>query len=884
MKLNFDPNQEYQLEAIQAVVDLFEGQPLSRDQFEFSLAQQGTFFSSDSGFGNNLMLSDAQLLENLQRVQDRQGLRRSTELVGLNFSVEMETGTGKTYAYLRAIYELRKHYGFTKFVIVTPSIAIREGVQKNLEITFDHFQTLYAKTPASFMVYDSKKISSLRSFAVSNTIQILVINIDSFAKDVNIINQPNDRLTGRKPIEFIQATRPIVIVDEPQNMETDLRRQAIANLRPTCTLRYSATHKFVYNLIYQLSPVKAYDLGLVKQIEVDSVYAENSHNQAFLQIEGFKSTRRTVSARVTIEVNSPRGVVKKTFTVRVGDNLYKLSNGREVYRQGYLITGIDTYYKTIELNFGDIIEMGQTRGGLQDEIMRVQLQKTIEEHLQKERQLKEKGIKVLSLFFIDRVANYRQYDENGQPRPGKLAQWFEEIYNDLTGTPRYRDIIPFPVTQVHNGYFAQDKKGNFKDSRENQPTQADNETFQLIMRDKERLLDINTPLRFIFSHSALREGWDNPNVFQICTLNETQSELKKRQEIGRGLRLAVDQSGYRVHDKAINRLTVIANESYEDFAKQLQKEIEDECGVEFTGRIKKKQDRVQVELRKGFDADEKFLDLWRRIRYKTIYRVRFEADKLIERAAEAVNKMPEITRPAIRSERAIIDIGTEGVAGQQARFNVYEVETGFTVMPDIIGYIQSRTELTRATIMTILKKSGRLLEVLINPQLFLDTVVKRIQYELYRLMIDGIKYTRLGDQAYYTMEIFEGEEIERYVEELHKVTKTEKTIANYIVIDSMSSIERQFAEDCENNEQVEFYLKLPRRFKIETPIGSYTPDWALVFKNEKKLYFVAETKSTLDDYELRTSEAQKIACGKAHFAEFEDVEFKQVRRLRDLTH
>ena len=404
------------------------------------------------------------------------------------------------------------------------------------------------------------------------------------------------------------------------------------------------------------------------------------------------------------------------------------------------------------------------------------------------------------------------------------------------------------------------------------------------MRDKERLLDVNTPLRFIFSHSALREGWDNPNVFQICTLNETQSELKKRQEIGRGLRLAVDQSGYRVHDKVINRLTVIANESYEDFAKQLQKEIEDECGVEFTGRIKKKQDRTQVELRQGLDADEKFLDLWRRIRYKTIYRVRYEPDKLIERAAAAVKKMPEITGAVIRSERALIDISLAGVTGQQARFNVYEVETGFTQMPDIIGYIQSRTELTRSTIMAILKKSGRLPEVLINPQLFLDTVVKRIQHELYQLMIDGIKYTKLGDQAYYTMEIFEGEEIERYVEELHKVTKTEKTIANYIVIDSMSSIEHQFAEDCENNEQVEFYFKLPRRFKIETPIGSYTPDWALVFKNEQKLYFVAETKSTLDDYELRTPEAQKIACGKAHFAEFEEVEFKQVRRLSDLAH
>ncbi len=483
-----------------------------------------------------------QLTENIQQVQKNNGLKISTEdeiiSNGWNFSVEMETGTGKTYVYIRTIYELNKLYGFKKFVVVVPSVAIREGVMKNLEITEEHFQNLYDKVPVTSNVYDSKKVSNLRGFASANTIQVLVINIDSFAKDENIINKPNDKLTGKRPIEFIQSCNPFVIVDEPQNMETEIRKRAIANLSPLCTLRYSATHTNLYNLVYSLNPVKAYDLGLVKQIEVDSVVSENDFNSPFLQLENITRTGNAIK---------------------------------------------------------------------------------------KEKSYKEKGIKVLSLFFIDKVKNYREYDLEGNPLKGKFAKWFEEIYQKEITKPIYKGFNTYTVDDLHNGYFSQDNKGRVKDT--GGETQLDDDTYKLIMHDKEKLLDANVPLRFIFSHSALREGWDNPNVFQICTLNETKSVIKKRQEIGRGLRLSVNQEGQRIFDRNINKLTVIANERYEDFAKALQKEIQEDCGVNFSGKIKDKSKSEKVNFRKGFEADPKFLQIWEKVRFQTKYSIDYDTQK-----------------------------------------------------------------------------------------------------------------------------------------------------------------------------------------------------------------------------------------------------------------
>jgi type III restriction enzyme len=899
MKLHFDSKQQYQLDAINSVTRLFEGQPLSKGEFELTTNppeadRWKTFNFTEIGFSNRIAITEEDLLKNLQQVQqeneitpsanletmkfkDINGEEKAIDTLFPNFTVEMETGTGKTYVYLRSIYELNKLYGFTKFVIVVPSIAIREGVLKSLQITEEHLQNLYNRTPVNYFVYDSRRLPQLKSFATSNAIQIMIINIDSFTKDTNIINQDRDSTQGKRPIEFIQATKPIVILDEPQNMETDIRKKGIANLNPLFVLRYSATHKYLYNLIYKLDPVKAYDLGLVKQIEVDSVYSENDFNDAFIQLENITSTKTKITAKVKIDVNSNSGVKRKSVKVDAKNyDLYKLSGNREQYKDLY-VTDFRFDEKYIELSNGKIIRLGETTGDFKDEIMKVQTQKAVEEHFIKEKQLKEKGIKVLSLFFVDRVANYRSYDEASNSVKGKFAEWFEDAFENCK--TKYPDVINYDKEKVHNGYFAQDSKGHFKDSKTGE-SKDDDDTYQLIMRDKERLLSPVEPLRFIFSHSALREGWDNTNVFQICTLNETTSVMKKRQEIGRGLRLCVNENGYRVFDKNINRLTVIANESYEDFANRLQKEIEEDCGVEFTGRIRDKRKRVSIKLKKAFEADPRFLELWEKIKHKTKYRVNYSTDVLIKSAAKAIKEMPEVTQPLIRTMKTGVSIVKEGVEGYQINFGVHKVENYRTEIPDIAGYIQSRTDLTRSTIIKILRESGRLNDVLKNPQLFLDMSVKQIKDVLNELMIEGIKYEKIGDTKYYSMELFAEKELDGYRDYLYEVKNENKTVYNYIPYDS--EVEKKFAEQCETNEQVEFYIKLPNWFIINTPIGTYNPDWALIFQNDKKIYFVAETKYSLDPKKRYSSENYKIKCGEAHFNEFDDVNYKPVSKLTEL--
>ena len=879
MILQFDPNQSFQLDAIKSIVDLFEGQPLNQSELDFTFSDTSLQFS-ETGVGNRIVLNDEQILKNLQSVQRQNEIELiSDKLDGMHFSIEMETGTGKTYVYLRTIYELNKNYGFKKFVIVVPSVAIREGVIKNLQITNEHFQNLYDKTPVNFEVYDSRKVSNLRGFATNNNIQILVINIDSFAKDENIINKPNDKLTGKKPIEFIQYTNPIVIVDEPQNMETLIRKKAIENLNYCCTLRYSATHTNFYNLVYSLNPVQAYDLGLVKHIEVDSVVSENDFNDAFISLERVSSTATQTSARIRIIQNTNKGVIKKAVSVKVGDDLYKLSNNREIYKNGYIINEIDVSNECISLSNGDDIFVGESRGGITDEIMKFQIEKTIDEHFKKERILQKKGIKVLSLFFIDRVANYRRYDELGNLLKGKFAVWFEEIFNKYSEKIAYKDLIPFPINEVHNGYFAQDKKGHFKDSQKAAKSQDDIDTFKLIMKEKEKLLDSNVPLRFIFSHSALREGWDNPNVFQICTLNETKSELKKRQEIGRGLRLSVNQNGERIFDNNINRLTVIANESYEDFAKQLQKEIEDDCGVSFKGRIKNKRDRVKVEYRKGFELDENFKEIWERIKYKTTYRVNYQTSDLIEKASNEIKEIPPITKTVLKSTKTAIKYDNKGVDFDIKGSKKIYLKNEFSI-PDVLNYIQNKTGLTRSTILQILKNSNRLNDVLINPQLFMDFVVQKVKDVLNELIIDGIKYEKIGNKEY-EMHLFEDDEINIYLDKLKFEVKNNKKTIYDKIIPLDSNVEYEFAKECESRDDIEFYFKLPFWFHIKTPIGKYNPDWALIKKNETKVYFVAETKS--EGQQLLESETQKIKCGKAHFREFEDVTFRgPVSKVSDL--
>lgn len=763
---------------------------------------------------------------------------------------------------------MNRLYGFKKFVIVVPSVAIREGVMKNLEITESHFQNIYEKVPITSNVYDSRKVSNLRGFASANTIQVLVINIDSFAKDENIFNKKNDKLTGKKPVEFIQSCKPIVIVDEPQNMETEIRKRAIENLSPLCTLRYSATHTNLYNLMYSLNPVKAYDLGLVKQIEVDSVMSKDDFIFPFLQVENITRTGDSIKAKIRIDVNTESGVKRKSVTASGTKlDLFILSARNDKY-DGLKIYEIDYGNELIELSNGVVLKKGETQGGMNDEVMRFMINKTVEEHLKKEVNYKDKGIKVLSLFFIDKVKNYRDYDSNGNPIKGKFAQWFEEIYQKEISKPIYKDLDHYSINDIHNGYFSQDNKGRIKDT--GGETQLDDDTYKLIMQEKEKLLDVNVPLRFIFSHSALREGWDNPNVFQICTLNETKSEIKKRQEIGRGLRLSVNQEGQRIFDPNLNKLTIVANERYEDFAKALQKEIQEDCGVDFSGRTKNKNEKKKVNYRKGFEADPKFLQIWEKIRFQTKYCVNYDTEKLITLAADAVNKMDETKKPTVRSTKKKVLITDKGVDGQLLSDSANDEYSIDFEIPDMLAYIQSKTELTRNTILDILKKSKRINELLINPQLFMDNAVTKIREELHKLMIEGIKYEKIGSKIY-EMTLFDDTDLEIYLDIFtHSVKDSSKTIyENYIPLDS--GIENQFAKDCESSEQIEFYFKLPHWFEINTPIGHYRPDWAVVYNGEKKIYFVAETKSL--GQELRGSEELKINCGIAHFKYFKRSHF-----------
>lgn len=879
MKLTFESNLSYQQEAIQAVANLFEGQTQEESDYQFSLKEQQS--NLIAGIGNRLILSEEQVLANLQKVQEQNDIPCSDTLKDMHFSVEMETGTGKTYVYLRTIYELNKKYGFKKFVIVVPSVPIREGVLKNLQITHEHFQTLYDNTPVRFYVYDRNKISQLRGFATGDNIEILVINIDSFAKDENVINKPNDKLSGQEPIKFIQSVQPIVIVDEPQNMESEKRATAISNLNPLCTLRYSATHRNRYNLIYSLNPIKAYDLGLVKQIEVDSVLEENSLNGAFVALESITTAKTKITAKVLIDVNDKDGVKKKSVTVRAGSDLYALSNEREIYCNGYIVEEIDAANGCITFSNGEILYQGQRKDDLNNEIMKFQIRRTVEEHLRKELKLNKQGIKVLSLFFIDRVANYRSYDAQGNVVDGKFAAWFEEIYNKLIHKPTYQSLNKYS-DKIHNGYFSQDKKGRVKDT--SGETQADDDTYNLIMKDKETLLDMNNPLRFIFSHTALREGWDNPNVFQICTLNETKSEIKKRQEIGRGLRLAVNQDGMRCYDRNINRLTVVANESYNDFAKALQNELQEDCGVDFSGRIKPKRDRVSVKYKKGFEADPLFLTIWEKLKAKTMYRVNYDTNILVEKASKEIKKMPCINAPTVRSVKTEVVISDKGISAQYKGDKI-SIHSSDYLIPDVLGYIQNRTELTRSTIMRILVKSERLDDLAINPQLFMDQVVDKIKRVLQELMIEGIEYHKIGNSAY-EMRLFEEQELEIYLNDFtFKVPDTDKTIYDeYVPLDS--SVENTFARDCETSDQVKFYFKLPDWFKIPTPIGSYNPDWAVVFDDDKRVYFVAETKETgssiVDLDKLHPSERLKIRCGEAHFKQFEGLEYRVTSKVSEL--
>lgn len=606
IKLKFK-NQDFQTTAVNAICDLFLGQ--EKKQATFSVVQelQQSFVQNEYGIGNALFLDDAAIFANMHEIQKRSGLPLTTDIrtndkvVGSSrsFCIEMETGTGKTYVYTKTIFELHKRYGFTKFIVAVPSVAIREGVYKSFEITADHFGNQYDNAPCRFFIYNSAKLSDVRQFATSATIEIMIINIDAFKKAENVINQQQDRLGGETAMRYIQDTNPVVIVDEPQSVDnTPKAKEAIASLKPLCVLRYSATHREKINLLYRLTPVDAYQMGLVKQIVVSSNQIVGDFNKPYIKLisvtqeGGFK-------AKMEIDVQNKEHIVShKTITAKPGDDLFLLSGGRELY-EGYSIIGIDCApgSECVEFSNTETVRFGAPIGSVDENIIkRAQIRRTIEAHLDKELQYTAKGIKVLSLFFIDEVKKYRSADGE----KGVYAQMFEQCYNELLSLPKYEPLkkqFPADVSAVHNGYFSQDKKGSLKDTKGD--TLADYDTYNTIMRDKEWLLSFDCPLRFIWSHSALKEGWDNPNVFQVCTLIEQKSTFTCRQKVGRGLRLCVNQDGERMEDKNINVLHVMANESFSEFAETLQREIETETGVKFGV--------LQLSLFSGMTYEEKIV-------------------------------------------------------------------------------------------------------------------------------------------------------------------------------------------------------------------------------------------------------------------------------------
>ena len=581
MKLKFK-NQEFQTEAVNSVADLFAGQ--EKSNMTFSIDDNGgqiKLLQNDFGFGNKLEIDNDTLLANMHAIQRRNKLPLSRDYDSRQFSIEMETGTGKTYVYTKTILELNKRYGFSKFIVVVPSVAIREGVFKSLQVTEEHFKNLYDGIPYRYFIYNSAKLSDVRQFATSGNIEIMIINIDAFKKAENIINQEQDKLNGETAMRYIQDTNPVVIIDEPQSVDnTPKAKEAIQSLNPLCVLRYSATHREKINLLYRLTPVDAYQMGLVKQICVSSSSVANDFNKPYIHLKSV-SNDNGFSAKIEIDIENKSGKVeRKTITVKPNDSLFILSGKRELY-EDYVIAGIDCTKgaECIEFSNSEVLQAGKTIGGVDENIIkRTQIYKTIEAHLNKELRYFEKGIKVLSLFFIDEVKKYRT--ETGEK--GIYAQMFEECYNELMSKEKYALLKTYfntDVEKAHNGYFSQDKKGIYKNTKGD--TLADDDTYNTIMRDKEWLLSFDCPLRFIFSHSALKEGWDNPNVFQVCTLIEQKSTFTCRQKVGRGLRLCVNQEGERIEDRNINILHVMANESFAEFAETLQKEIEQETGMKF---------------------------------------------------------------------------------------------------------------------------------------------------------------------------------------------------------------------------------------------------------------------------------------------------------------
>lgn len=987
MKLYFEDNLEYQQEAIKSVVDLFKGQEISQSEFtvvsnevasnNYSLA----ITDNQLGIGNKLHISDEDIHSNLNKVQERNALPFSKKLESGNFTIEMETGTGKTYVYLRTILELNKHYGFTKFVIIVPSIAIKEGTNKTLQITREHFEGLYPNAKGyEFFQYDSSKLGKVRNFATSPKIQIMIATVGAInKKDINNLYKDNENTGGEKPIDLIKYTSPIIIVDEPQSVDGGLSgkgKEALDAMNPLAILRYSATHVDKHQMVYKLDAIDAYERNLVKRIEVASLEVDGAFNKPYIKLIETKNVRGSVNAWLELNVKRGENIKTEIRKIEDGDNLEKITH-RQIYKNtriGTITCGERN--ESVEIKTPDIdvkLYPGDSIGGIDpDSIKRLMIHRTIKEHLNKEKRFfhKKLQVKVLSLFFIDSVEHYRKYDDKGNTIHGKYAKIFEEEYSKVASKDDYKELFHDNnlgnVAEIHNGYFSIDKKQRWTDTSENNQADRDNaeRAYNLIMRDKEKLLSFNTKLKFIFSHSALKEGWDNPNIFQICSLREMGTERERRQTIGRGLRLCVDQDGLRQRGNDINILTVIATEKYEDFAANLQKEIETETGIRFgivakdqfafikvkvadvgisnlgidtskriwsflkdrgfldnngkvqdnlrsklrdnslelppefleyknditsilqklagTLNIKNADDRRIISLNKESFLGDDFKQLWERIKYKTSYSVEFDNNKLIDESAKEIQKHLEnipITKTRARFRKAGIKISNSGISTNRSEESSFTpINEDDIALPDILTDLQDSTHLTRKSILSILEKSEHLDDFTRNPQQFIAAVTKSINTVKSSLLVDGIKYQKIGDQDYYSQELFQQEELLGYIK---NSTEKSKSIYDTVIYDS--DIEKTFAEGLEKNESIKLYAKLPPWFKIPTPLGAYNPDWAILVEKEEKekLYFVIETKG--DPQNLRIIEKAKTDCGKAHFDAFKSddnpAEYKVVKDI-----
>ena len=1021
MKFNFKI-QQYQTDAVDAVVRVFDGQgfydrtsyirdigrTIGSDEHQMQMAmpdEQLDMFDSadDMGYKNEMVeLSDEQLLSNIQTLQKQNNIKLSSSLVKdlgrCSLDIEMETGTGKTYVYIKTMFELNKKYGWSKFIVVVPSIAIREGVKKSFEITADHFMEYYGKK-ARFFIYNSSNLNQLDNFSSSSGINVMIINTQAFAASMNeaknvegrkgdaaarIIYSKRDEFGSRRPIDVIAANRPIIILDEPQKMGGDVTQKALKNFNPLFSLNYSATHKKQHNLVYVLDALDAFNKKLVKKIEVKGFEVKNLRGtDSYLYLEQIVlSSKKPPMAKIELEIGYKKSINRETRILGVNDDLYYESKEMEQYK-GYTISEIDPLRGKVTFTNGEIISTGNIVGDVSEmDMRRIQIRETILSHFEKEEKLFDKGIKCLSLFFIDEVAKYRQYDEEGGELLGEYGQMFEQEYlsvlNDYTTllyTPyqRYLKSTCSDVSSVHKGYFSIDKKnGHSIDSKLKRGSEFSDDisAYDLILKNKERLLSFEEPTRFIFSHSALREGWDNPNVFQICTLKHSDSNTAKRQEVGRGLRLCINQNGNRmdvescgetVHD--INTLTVIASESYKTFVADLQADIktvlydrptaatneyfkgkyvkvndvqtviDDNAAnaIEFyliqNGYVdmdRKVTDKYRQDIKTGSVAElpedlkpmaegihtliqsvyddsvlkdmftdghetkvkdnplndnfakKEFQALWHEINHKYAYTVEFDSDELIEKSINHINDRLNVAELQYTTTRGTqkVNIGQYDIEQgsmfmmDRAKTEILKHSHTSQIKYDLIGKIAEGATLTRKTASAVLQgiKIDKLYMFKNNPEEFIKKVAKLINEQKATMIVDHISYNTIDGE--YDSSIFTAE---KSTQSFDKAFLAKKAIQDYVFTDGTAekSVERRFAEDLDAAEEVCVYAKLPRTFQIPTPVGDYSPDWAIAFYEGKvkHIFFVAETKGTMESLQFRDIEKAKISCARKLFNE-----------------